>query len=271
MRIVTFNVNGIRAADRRGFRDWLERAQADVIGLQEVRCPPDQIPEGVFSDYHLHYDPGTLAGRNGVALLSRVEPVALRTGLLDDGEFSHEGRYVEADFDLPDFPVTIASLYLPKGAVNGEDEASTAKYARKLRFTTTLTAHLQEAIARAHASGRQFTVIGDFNIARTPQDLYNNHSKRPLDGFQHEEREWLTSALDLGLTDVVRALHPDDQGPYSWWSWRGQSWQRGYGWRIDYHLSTPALAARARFGDTERPESYETRVSDHAPVIVDYT
>jgi len=114
-------------------------------------------------------------------------------------------------------------------------------------------------------------VLGDYNIARTPQDLYNNHSKKPLDGYLPEEREWFTQALDrLKVVDVVRSLHPDDQGPYSWWSWRGGSWQRGYGWRIDYHLTTPELAGRAVFADTDKPETYESRVSDHAPVVVEY-
>ncbi|MDR0960337.1 MAG: exodeoxyribonuclease III [Propionibacteriaceae bacterium] len=270
-RIVTFNVNGIRAADRRGFRDWLAGAAPDVLALQEVRCPVAQLPEGVFGDYHVAYDPGELAGRNGVALLSRVEPEAVRVGLPDDEEFAHEGRYIEADYDLDGVPVTLASLYLPKGAVPGETDASTAKFERKMRFCATLGRHLATASAAAAATGRAYSVVGDFNIARTPFDLYNNHSKKPLDGFLPEEREWLTDALDLGVADVVRSLHPDEQGPYSWWSWRGASWTRNYGWRIDYHLATAALAERAAAGDTDRPDSYETRVSDHAPVVVDYT
>ncbi|MCL2735316.1 MAG: exodeoxyribonuclease III [Propionibacteriaceae bacterium] len=270
MRLVTFNVNGIRAAERRGFREWLDATSPDILALQEVRCPVAMIPEGVFEGYHVAYDPGQLAGRNGVALLSKQPPTDVRVGLTDAEEFADEGRYVEADYVLDETPVTVASLYLPKGAVPGEDDAATAKFQRKMRFCEALGAHMRASIAQATADGREYTVLGDYNIARTPQDLYNNHSKKPLDGYLPEERQWLTEALDLGLTDVVRSLHPDDQGPYSWWSWRGGSWQRGYGWRIDYHLSTPALARRAVFGDTDKPESYESRVSDHAPVVVDY-
>jgi len=270
MKLVTFNVNGIRAAERRGFRAWLDATAPDIVGLQEVRCKPEQVPEGVFDGYHVAFDPGELAGRNGVALLSRAEPTDVRIGLDDADEFAHEGRYIEADYEIGGTALTVGCLYLPKGAVPSESEAALAKFERKMRFCECLAANLTTRIARAAATGRAYTLMGDFNIARTPQDLYNNHSKVPLDGYLPEEREWLTAALELGVTDVVRSLHPDDQGPYSWWSWRGASWQRGYGWRIDYHLATPALAGRAVFGDTDKPESYEARVSDHAPVVVVY-
>jgi exodeoxyribonuclease-3 len=271
MRVATFNVNGLRAADRRGFRAWLDGAAPDVVALQEVRAPAEAVPPDAVADYHFAYDPGQLAGRNGVALLSAVAPSDVRVGLDGDTEFAHEGRYIEADFPLGGRSVTVASLYLPKGAVAVESPAGKAKYERKLRFCAALSAHIQGALARAAATDVPYTLIGDFNIARTPQDLSNNHSKKPLDGFQPEERDWLTGALGLGLVDVVRALRPDEQGPYSWWSWRGQSWTRDYGWRIDYHLATPDLAAAATAGGTDRPESYEARVSDHAPVVVDYS
>ncbi|MCL1906736.1 MAG: exodeoxyribonuclease III [Propionibacteriaceae bacterium] len=270
MKLATFNVNGIRAAQRRGFRPWLEATQPDVLALQEVRCPVDQIPPDVFADHHVAYDPGELAGRNGVALISRAEPSEVRIGLIGDEEFSHEGRYIEADYDMGSTPVTIASLYLPKGAVPSESEAAQAKFERKMRFCAILGEHLTMAIKRAQATNRAYTCLGDYNIARTEQDLYNHKSKKPLDGFLPEERAWLTEALELGLTDVVRGLHPETQGPYSWWSWRGGSWDRGYGWRIDYHLSTAELAERAIFGDTDKADSYESRISDHAPVIVNY-
>jgi exodeoxyribonuclease-3 len=270
MKLVTFNVNGIRAAERRGFRAWLDATEPDILALQEVRCPPGQIPPDVFTGYHLALDAGQLAGRNGVALLSRITPSAVRIGLEADREFADEGRYIEADYDLADQSLTVASLYLPKGAVPQDSPAAQAKFERKLRFCAALGNHLAARIERARTSGRAYTLLGDYNIARTPQDLYNNHSRTPLDGFLPEERAWLTAALELGLVDVVRQLHPGEQGPYSWWSWRGASWTRDWGWRIDYHLSTPELAQRADFADTDRPVSYEARVSDHAPVVVVY-
>jgi len=270
MKLVTFNVNGIRAAERRGFRGWLDATEPDVLALQEVRCQELQLPPGVFDGYHVAWDPGQLAGRNGVALLSPTEPSDIRVGLDDDEEFTADGRYIEADYEIAGTALTVASLYLPKGAVPQDSDAAQAKFERKMRFCACLAAHLATRVERAKTTGRAYTLLGDYNIARTPQDLYNNHSRTPLDGYLPEEREWLTGVLGLGLTDVVRSLHPDDQGPYSWWSWRGASWQRGYGWRIDYHLTTPDLAPRAVFGDTDKPTSYDSRVSDHAPVVVDY-
>jgi len=271
MKLVTFNVNGIRAAERRGFRSWLDATEPDVLALQEVRCTPEQIPVGIFDGYHAVLDEGKLAGRNGVALLSKTEPSDVRIGLMNAEEFADDGRYIEADYDIDGNKLTVASLYLPKGAVPEESDAAKAKFERKMRFCRLLEAHMKASIQKAAKAGSSYTVLGDYNIARTPQDLYNNHSKKPLDGYLPEEREWFTEALDnLGVVDVVRCLHADDQGPYSWWSWRGGSWDRGYGWRIDYHLTTPELAGRAVFGDTDRPKTYESRVSDHAPVVVEY-
>ncbi|MDR0848665.1 MAG: exodeoxyribonuclease III [Propionibacteriaceae bacterium] len=270
MKLVTFNVNGIRAADKRGFRDWLDATAPDVLALQEVRAKPHDVPEGVYGDYEVAYDSGLLAGRNGVALVSKTPATDVRIGLENDEEFANDGRYIEADYLVDGTAITVASLYLPKGAVPQDSPEAKAKFERKMRFCDALAAHITSSVARAKTAGREYTVLGDYNIARTPQDLYNNHSKKPLDGYLPEEREWLTSALDLGVVDVVRSLHPEGQGPYSWWSWRGASWTNNWGWRIDYHLTTPNLAARAVHADTDRPQSYETRVSDHAPVVVVY-
>ncbi|MDR1387554.1 MAG: endonuclease/exonuclease/phosphatase family protein [Propionibacteriaceae bacterium] len=271
MRLISLNLNGLRASARRGFRDWLETARPDVLALQEVRCPPSDIPPEAVAGWHWTLAAGRLAGRNGVALLSAQAPSAVRVDLDGADEFADEGRYLEADFDLDGGGLTVASLYLPKGAVPQLSPAAQAKHERKLRFCQALSEQLAASLARAGRAGRQFTVLGDFNIARTPQDLHNNHSRQPLDGFLPDERDWLTGLIDqLDLVDVVRRLHPDQAGPYSWWSWRGQAWSLDRGWRIDYHLSTPGLAERARRADTERAASYEARLSDHAPVVVEY-
>ncbi|MDR0991160.1 MAG: endonuclease/exonuclease/phosphatase family protein, partial [Propionibacteriaceae bacterium] len=142
MKIVTFNVNGIRAADRRGFRAWLDQTDPDIVALQEVRAMPEVVPAAAVDGWHFAYDPGQLAGRNGVALLSKVEPTEVRAGLVDDDEFAHEGRYIEADFALADRLLTVASLYLPKGAVASDGEAEAAKYQRKLRFCQKLSGQI---------------------------------------------------------------------------------------------------------------------------------
>ena len=271
MRVATFNVNGIRAATRRGFSDWLERTAPDILALQEVRCPEAQLPD-VFSDLHFCYHQGNLAGRNGVALLTREKPTAVRTGFGHSSDT--EGRYIE--IDLPG--LRVASLYLPKGGVLDEDEASAARYHRKMDFMAAFIDFVEQSANNALADGLEYLVMGDFNIAHTKNDLKNWRGNQTSDGFLPEEREWFTKLLQLTpagsdrpIVDVVRQLNPDAAGPYSWWTWRGQAFMNDAGWRIDYQIATPALAERATRGWTDKELTYESRISDHAPVLVDYS
>jgi exodeoxyribonuclease-3 len=329
VRIVTFNVNGIRAALKRGFREWLDNSGADVVALQEVRCRPKDFPEGAFGSYHAVYDQGELAGRNGVALLVR-QPVHKviswgATGLFvgpngvvpKDAEdaaqqdtlaagngiqnpppwsdepdlpgqlqpFGIEGRWIQAD--LADAPVTVASLYLPKGGLperlmgtskaKNEPANSPEKYARKMAFIEGLAQHFETLQARAAATGRQLVVCGDYNIAHANPDLRNWKANQNSEGFLPEERAWFDSVTGSGeapiahpLHDVVRELNPDVEGPYSWWSWRGKAFDNDAGWRIDYQLATGGLAQSARSAQVFRAAEYAGRVSDHAAVAVDY-
>lgn len=291
IRVGTHNVNGIRAALRRGFRPFWDETAADVIALQEVRCRVDDLPLEAFDGYHVTLDTGTLAGRNGVAVLTRTAPVRVRS-LTDTvtriapGEapmqtpserivgrdlapFAGEGRYLEVD--LADAPVRVASLYLPKGAAWPYEEGSEEKYRRKMRFMQGLARALTASRREAASQGREFLVMGDFNIAHTKNDLRNWQTNQKSEGFLPEEREWFGSITGpRRLIDVVRSLHPDTDGPYSWWSWRGQAFANDAGWRIDYHLASPALAKAATNAFVGREPTYEARVSDHSPVIVDY-
>ena len=269
MRIATVNVNGVRAATRRGFADWLRERDCDLVALQEVRSPADLVPLEAIAGYHFAYHPGDRAGRNGVALLSRTPLQAPRHG------FGHasdaEGRYLEADLDLAGWRLRVASLYLPKGGRADDTEAELARYRHKLRFLRSFRPYLTRARRQAQAEGREFLVLGDFNIAHTRYDLRNWRANQKNVGFLPEEREWFDSLLGpRTLVDVVRRLHPDTDGPYSWWSWLGNAFNNDTGWRIDYHLATPALARAALAGGTDRADSYEQRLSDHAPVVVDY-
>lgn len=300
LRVATFNVNGIRAARRRGFDEWRDASGCDVLALQEVRCPVDALPPDVFGDYHLAYDPGNAAGRNGVAVLTRQEPAAIRTWgapVLQRGpgerrtdltptddvpvarglhEFAGQGRYVEVD--LADVPMTVASLYLPKGGlpehlqVRGrmrEAPDGGARYHRKFRFLRAFARQLTRGRRAAVARGRQFLLLGDLNVAHTELDVAAWRRARQMEGFLPEERAWLDAQLTpRTLVDVVRRLHPDVPGPYSWWSWLGRTYERDAGWRIDYHLATPPLARRAVVAHVDRDTP--TRLSDHAPVVVDY-
>lgn len=293
LRVASFNVNGIRAADRRGFGDWLERRNPDVVALQEVRCAVEDLPLDAFGDYHLAYHPGSLRGRNGVAVMTRQPAAAVRVWGTqavtvapgqapqphpDDPHaplarelrhFAEEGRYLEVD--LADVPLTVASLYLPKGGTPFQDEASLARYHRKMGFLTGFTRQLSRSRRAARAAGQEFLLMGDLNVAHTTLDLAAWRTNQKSEGFLPEEREWFDSITgSRTLVDVVRRLHPDQPGPYSWWSWRGQAWANDSGWRIDYHLASPRLAAGAISGGTDRDASYEARISDHAPVCVDY-
>ena len=270
MRVATVNVNGIRAATRRGFADWLARHDCDLVALQEVRSPSQLIPPEILAGYHSCYHPGDRAGRNGVALLSRTAPVAVREGF-GNAAFDAEGRYVEADLDLNGWRLTVGSLYLPKGGRADESPEELARFRRKLRFLRSFGPYLTRARLRAREQGREFLVMGDFNIAHTRLDLRNWRTNQAAVGFLPEEREWFASVLGpRTLVDVVRGLHPETEGPYSWWSWMGNAFNNDVGWRIDYHLATPALAKAAIAGGTDRADNYEARMSDHAPVVVDY-
>ena len=286
LRIATVNVNGIRATHRRGFGDWLATRGCDVVTLQEVRCPVGALPEDAFGDFHAAHDLGQVAGRNGVAVLTRQPAAAVRTWSVPDPTrpfprelrpHAHEGRYVEVD--LADHPLTVASLYLPKGGLPAhlqkpdrmrEAADGGAKYERKMAFLRGFARYLSTARRAAAAAGREFLLTGDLNIAHAPGDVANWRRSNQVEGFLPEEREWLGAQLKpRTLVDVVRRLHPDAEGPYSWWSWLGRAYEKDVGWRIDYHLATPRLARAARSAVVDR-EHHGVRLSDHAPVVVDY-
>jgi len=296
LRLISHNVNGIRAALRRGLHDLWRREQADVICLQEVRCRARDLPEGAFAGHHTAWSVGALAGRNGVAVLTREAPERIatldgttvvvgpdgtvteseadRVGNRDLAVFADEGRYVEVD--LKGVPIRVASLYLPKGAVpehhaRKPEDADTPKYERKMRFLAGLERYLTQARRSAARAGREYVIVGDFNIANTQHDLKNWRSNQHTDGFLPEERDWFTAQLSpRTLVDVVRSMHPGQDGPYSWWSWRGQAFANDAGWRIDYQLATPKLAKAAVRAESLRESDYDSRVSDHCPVAVDY-
>ena len=264
LTVTSVNVNGLRAAAKKGFVEWLAETSADVLCLQEVRAEPEQLPEHVRTPegWHVVHAPAAAKGRAGVSLYSRREPDRVQVGF-GSAEFDGSGRYVEAD--LPG--VTVASLYLPSG------EVGTERQDEKVRFMGEFLVHLKELRARAAADGREVVVCGDWNIAHQPADLKNWRANQKSSGFLPEERAWLSQVFDAedgAYVDVVRGLHPDVEGPYSWWSYRGRAFDNDSGWRIDYHVSTPGLAAKAVKGYVERAATHDERWSDHAPVTVVY-
>lgn len=262
LTVTSVNVNGLRAAAKKGFVEWLAETSADVLCLQEVRAEPGQLPEEVRAPegWHVVHAPAAAKGRAGVSLYTRREPDRVQVGFGSE-EFDAAGRYVEVD--LPG--VTVASLYLPSG------EVGTERQDEKMRFMGEFLAHLKALRERAAADGREVVVCGDWNIAHQEADLKNWRANKKNSGFLPEEREWLGRVLDAadgGYVDVVRALHPDTEGPYSWWSYRGRAFDNDAGWRIDLVVATGGLARRAVKGFVERAATHGERWSDHAPVTV---
>jgi exodeoxyribonuclease-3 len=265
MLVASLNANGIRAAVKRGFSDWLDERSPDILGIQEMRCPTELVPD-VFTGYQLNYHQGNLPGRNGVALITKQEPLAVRIGFGHSSDT--EGRYLEVD--LPG--LRVGSLYLPKGDVLGFGEAATARYQHKMDFMAAFADYLERTSQEALAAGIDYLVMGDFNIAHTQLDLKNWRANQKASGFLPEERAWFDSILAPGsVLDVMRASYPDTPGPYSWWTWRGNAFDRDTGWRIDYQLATPGLAARVTRSWVDRDASADHRISDHAPVLVEYS
>ncbi|MFD7320744.1 exodeoxyribonuclease III [Streptomyces sp. NPDC059875] len=262
LTVTSVNVNGLRAAAKKGFVEWLAGTSADAVCLQEVRAEESQLPAEVRAPegWFAAYAPAAAKGRAGVSLYTRREPDAVRVGF-GSSEFDGSGRYIEAD--LPG--VTVASLYLPSG------EVGTERQDEKIRFMDEFLPYLKELKERSAADGREVVVCGDWNIAHREADLKNWKLNAKKAGFLPEEREWLSRVFDEAeYVDVVRALHPDQEGPYSWWSYRGRAFDNDSGWRIDYQVATPGLAAKAVKAYVERAATHEERWSDHAPVTAVY-
>lgn len=252
-RIISTNLNGIRSAHQKGFFDWLASQQADVVCVQELKAQHADLtermrtPDGLQGWFHC----AEKKGYSGVGLYARREPDRLDVGL-GIADIDAEGRYLRADFG----PLTVVSLYLPSGS--SSDERQQVKFAFLERFLPYLHALL--------TSGREVVVCGDWNIAHQEIDLKNWKGNLKNSGFLPEERAWMTQLLgEMGWRDVWRLLYPDVPG-YTWWSNRGQAYAKDVGWRIDYQIATPALAARARSASVYKGEKF----SDHAPLIVDY-
>jgi exodeoxyribonuclease-3 len=253
MRVITFNVNGIRSAERRGFARWLARVDGwDVVCLQELKAHEDDVPKCLRAPRKCHasFYPAQRKGYAGVGIYARA-PATFSSGF-GSREFDEEGRYLRADFrDL-----SVISLYLPSGSAGPHRQAS------KFRFLEEFLPHL----TNLRKSGREIILCGDWNIAHQAIDLRNWRSNQKNSGFLPEERAWLSRVFDdLGFVDVFRTIDPRPE-QYTWWSNRGESWTKNVGWRIDYQIATPGIAQRARAVSIYK----NRRFSDHAPLIVDY-
>lgn len=255
MKIISLNLNGIRSAANKGLYPWLKAQDADIICMQEIKAQAMDLtveihnPPGYFGYFHY----AVKKGYSGVGIYSKVKPNIVIEGLglvdIDD-----EGRYLECQFGN----LSVISLYLPSGSSGEERQAF--KFSVMARFLP----HLQALVA----SGRDVVIRGDWNIAHQESDLKNYKGNKKNSGFLPEERAWLTGLFNqVGWVDVYRTLHPDTTDAcYTWWSNRGQAWEKNVGWRIDYQIATPGFAATAVSASIYKAE----RFSDHAPLIIEY-
>jgi len=264
LTIASVNVNGIRAAYRRGMDAWLADRAPDVLLLQEVRAPDVRLAEFLPDGWDLAHSECEVKGRSGVAIASQLPMRAIRVGL-DQGVPGNTGRWVEADLELPDGgTLTAVSAYLHSGTVG------TPSMDDKFAFLDLMTARLGE-LAELAAPGRHVVVAGDLNIAHRDVDIKNWKGNLKAAGFLPAERAYLDRWFDdLGWRDVGRELGGPGPGPYTWWSWRGKAFDNDSGWRIDYQLATPDLADAAVTATVDRAAAYDQRWSDHAPLLVAY-
>lgn len=278
LKIATVNVNGIRAAFRKGMDTWLEQANPDVVLAQEVRASEEITSELFGDDWQVVVNASQLKGRAGVAVAVRKSsPWYLADSQADtvpvevpqDG-----GRWLEAlltrenQGGKEDAQLRVISAYFHSG------EVGTEKQDHKMVHLERIGKRLEQLMNAGTSSENTeplVLVAGDFNVVHTELDIKNwkpNHNKRA--GVLDEEIAFLDRWREQGWVDVARTLAGQVHGPYSWWSWRGKAFDNDAGWRIDYQLATPALAALARTQQVDRAEAYDQRFSDHAPVVVSY-
>ncbi len=251
MKIITANVNGIRAAAKKGFFDWLQKEDADVVCVQETKAQVHQLEDPIFHPNYAYYHDAEKKGYSGVAIYAKNKPDRIITGM-GNNEFDSEGRYIEALFGN----LSVISLYMPSGS--SKEERQQIKY----RCMDYLLPKLKEM----KQSGRDYIICGDWNIAHKNEDIKNWKGNQKNSGFLPEERSWLdTLFYELEFVDAFRELDQPEHS-YTWWSNRGQAYANNTGWRIDYHVLSPSLK-----GKVKRTEIYkDIKFSDHAPLIIEY-
>lgn len=254
MKVISFNANGIRAAAKKGFFEWMHAEKPDFVCIQETKAQVEQLltdplfhPDGYYCDY---YD-AQKKGYSGVAIYARHKPLHIVKGLGFD-HCDNEGRYIQ--FDYPN--LSVISLYMPSGTsgVGRQD----VKYAFLERFA----AHLLQLKEQQ----KQLIICGDYNIAHKPIDLKNWRSNQKNSGFLPDERAWMDRLFEeLGFVDAFRLINQEEL-QYTWWSYRARAWEKNVGWRIDYQVITPGLSDSVYAVNIHR----DARWSDHAPLVIDY-
>jgi exodeoxyribonuclease-3 len=255
LRIISANLNGIRSAVKKGFLPWAIQQKADFICMQELKAQRDDLENEILNPNGMHgfFHHAEKKGYSGCGIYTPHKPDEVLYGYGNE-EFDAEGRYVEARFK----GLSVISVYMPSGSSSPERQE--AKY----RYLDSFLPHL----VALKKSGREVVLCGDVNIAHQEIDLKNWKGNLKNSGFLPEERAWLTNLFDkVGYVDVYRKLEPEaSESCYTWWSNRGQAYAKNVGWRIDYHITTPGIAATAKKTAVYKDEKF----SDHAPLTVDY-
>jgi len=275
LRVASVNTNGVRAAFRNGMGRWLDGRGIDILALQEVRAATEDLETLLGPEWGILHDAATAKGRAGVALASRGAASIHRVSLGAD-DFDSAGRWLEADYEVGGEIVTVVSTYVHSGV------ADTPKQDEKWKFLDAMEARLPELAAHS----RFALIVGDLNVGHRELDIRNWKGNRTRAGFLPRERGYFDRFLGplgesvtgvdgsvgegLGWVDVGRRHAGEVDGPYTWWSQRGKAFDTDTGWRIDYQLATPALAATATGYTVDRAAAWDQRWSDHAPVVVDY-
>ncbi|UOQ89897.1 exodeoxyribonuclease III [Agromyces endophyticus] len=271
LRLASVNVNGVRASFRKGMGDWLAGRDVDILALQEVRASTEDLQGLLGDEWDILHDPATAKGRAGVAIASRRRAHIHRVEL-GAADFDSAGRWLEADYEVGDTVLTVVSAYVHSG------EDGTPKQVEKYKFLDAMEARLPELAAHSEFA----VVVGDLNVGHRTLDIKNWRGNVKKAGFLPTERAYFdrfvgaeddpayNAGAGLGWVDVGRRDAGEVPGPYTWWSQRGQAFDNDTGWRIDYHLATPALAERVASYVVDRAAAYDERWSDHAPVVVDY-
>jgi exodeoxyribonuclease-3 len=275
LRIASVNVNGVRAAYKKGMGDWLAGSGVDILAMQEVRATTEILEDLLGPEWDILHDAATAKGRAGVAIASRNKASIHRVTLGAD-DFDSAGRWLEADYEVGDKIVTVVSTYVHSGDVG------TPKQVEKFKFLDAMTERMPDLATHSPLA----LIVGDLNVGHRELDIKNWKGNRKNAGFLPEERAYFdafftplgdpvettdgSNRTGLGWVDVGRQFAGEVAGPYTWWSQRGQAFDTDTGWRIDYHVATPELAASVTDYRIEKADAWDTRWSDHAPVVVDY-
>ncbi len=252
VKVSSYNINGVRAAVKKGFVDWVESSAPDIICIQELRAEESQLPKE-FKElaYHKYYHTAEKKGYSGVAILTKDEPLKIHEGIGIDW-IDAEGRVLTLEFEQ----FNIVSAYFPSGTTGD------IRQDMKMKFLEDFLNLGKEIVA----SGKPTIVCGDFNICHEEIDIHNPAQQHKSSGFLPEERQWVSDFLEVGFEDVFRNLHQGEKDLFSWWSYRAASKARNKGWRIDYQMVTKDIAGKGKLAVIEK----DWDISDHAPVTINY-